>query len=392
MLIDKTLLALSIILPSVSFLCSLKGVTTCLEKSPTPYSTSNEKGKLSFSKNQKLNFIFGSSMKAPIHNPSKVSAICSPSEIKTPKLNILPTLPQCKERESTYEEVDMKSESSGENNEEKGLSEVKAKLNEIAQQMRPKFNTKDNEIDSERKSKQALTERTVNKLMEYKRGIELLNIFSESLDKIENATELSEKEKQIQFKLSIAYIRKTIQSFSTKDIETDIKTLRKCDNESITTSETLLNEEAHLNKYKALVKKVRNENLALRTLVAEVEDKVEKPKQMSKKRVVGLLMYLSKIKKRDCENIQENYKSILTELSHAKLTKQKLKEELSKKDEEIKRLSLELKQVKDQLALRETPYTLKLITSIKPTIKKKHTTRSQITLSSAKDITSDSIN
>eukprot|EP00826_Nyctotherus_ovalis_P041463 TRINITY_DN4172_c0_g2_i2.p1 TRINITY_DN4172_c0_g2~~TRINITY_DN4172_c0_g2_i2.p1 ORF type:complete len:171 (-),score=50.09 TRINITY_DN4172_c0_g2_i2:66-539(-) len=113
----------------------------------------------------------------------------------------------------------------------------------------------------------------------------------------------------------------------------------------------------------------------------------------NKKRMIGMLMHLSKMKQaKNNESDKEAYKTARS--SHVQLM-----EELTCKDREIERLRLELRQAKEQVAVTERSsmnkaQNLKLITPIKCTghkMKKQLTTQSQITLCSAKDITSDSI-
>ena len=121
-------------------------------------SKENAGARLSFGKNQKLNFIFGTNLQpkpmpfqeaVKSQQPIPTTNPLSSSEIQTPRLNILPNIRtvniELEPRESlqteTYEEIDMRTESSikSESPEELvdpgDLTEVKKRLNEIAQKL-----------------------------------------------------------------------------------------------------------------------------------------------------------------------------------------------------------------------------------------------------------------
>ena len=376
-----------------------------------------QKSRLSFGKNQKLNFIFGGNLqpKSPSQQdtagtkPLSPTNCLSPSEMATPRLNALPNIrtvnielehpesPQASPPETTYEEIDMRTDQSSEKSDapeepEVELAEVKKKLNEIAQRVcsEPQENEKARpQIQSEVAPKGTTTgepkakcyevvERAIKKLSECKGGIRLLHDFSENLTKIENSSELGERDRLIQLKLSIAHIQQVVQNYSIKSIEDDIEYFKGArntyDKESVATSATYaetpqVEAQKKAGKYQLQVGKIHLENSLLRKLVNELEG-VLKPgssgKEGAKVTVPGvdvviqttpeepadnersknLLKIISGLAK--CRKAEESQKinqlkgqlnETTKELSKAKLVEKELREALAKKDEEIAKLN-----------------------------------------------------
>jgi len=256
---------------------------------------------LSFGKNQKLNFIFGTSI-----HPKNVQA--SPTEVNsqiisesdTPKVSILPCITnnlvlQESVRGSIPESDEgyLRSESSIEDN----LSEVKKQLNTIAQQKHSEPEETNNErqclhveskvkestkIDESKAKCYEIIERTLKMLTEYKDGIKLLHEISENLVKIESGQEISQKEKQIQMKLLVSYTQKRAQKYPLKGIEDEIEFLKAArviyDKESVATSATYTMVDSSHNdtkkkedKYQILIEKTKKENSLLKNIVDEIE-------------------------------------------------------------------------------------------------------------------------
>lgn len=129
--------------------------------------------KLSFSKNKKLNFIFGGNIKASGHRFSQDS-----TNVITPRVNAVPIISvnlesQDQLHESKYKKVNMEIETNRDD-QEKELKEMKAQLNKIAKEMQnkpinlyEKSQTKENSEDFKNKYCEVIT-RFIKKLSEYK--------------------------------------------------------------------------------------------------------------------------------------------------------------------------------------------------------------------------------
>lgn len=310
-----------------------------------------EKPRLSFGKNQKLNFIFGGNLPPKltplqtepcVGNPLSPTNLLTTSEIATPKINILPNIrtvnielehqesPAGSLPESTYEEIDMRTDQDSEINNEKSvennsdlqeepeLDEVKKKLNEIAKRVcndsqaipnngidsndknmptqRPSECQKNSAAEGKSSKNIELVERAIKKLNECKSGIKLLHDFSENLAKLDNATEIPEKEKRIHLKMSIAHMQQAVQEYNVKSIEEDIEFLKGArnnyDKESVATSATCTITDTPRNelskkagKYQMQVGKIHLENSMLRKVLMELESNLKGGPENSTKNI-----------------------------------------------------------------------------------------------------------
>eukprot|EP01022_Parablepharisma_sp_SALTPOND_P000984 TRINITY_DN105389_c1_g1_i1.p2 TRINITY_DN105389_c1_g1~~TRINITY_DN105389_c1_g1_i1.p2 ORF type:complete len:639 (+),score=77.69 TRINITY_DN105389_c1_g1_i1:3994-5910(+) len=380
---------------------------TCIESVKKNNACTKPKPRLSFGKNQKLNFIFGANLQPKpvpfqdVLKPITPTNQLSSSEIDTPRLNILPTIrtvnieleqqesPHGSLPESTYEEIDMRTESSVEAPEEpeEALAEVKKRLNEIAQQMCSdpieKTHTKTasdlglkcqnvTKVDDSKAKCYEIAERAIRKLTECKGGIKLLHDFSENLAKIESSSEISEKERLLQLKLSIAHMQQAVQGFSLKSIEEDIEFLKRstCDKESVATSATYtmtdtpqVELQRKSGKYQMQVGRIHLENSVLRKLINGIESNLKDigstketvpginiATQVSteentvldntkQKLMLSLMAGIARARKEEMlQDHEDKLKEAIEETLKMKAVEKELREELAKKDEEIQKL------------------------------------------------------
>ncbi len=411
-----------------SVMTKTEASSTCVE-SVKKGRKAEDTSRLSFGQNQKLNFIFGTNLQQkPIPFQDVLKAQQEPvpplaiplgglksSEIDTPRLNILPTIRTVnveleKPAEETYEEIDMRTESSGRSENEEpadtgDLYEMKRRLNEMAQQVRcvDEYEVKEEEspakelphpVKSEevRKTKKEdtmmrtheIVDRAIRRLTECKSGLRLFSDFVREMQRIDNDPELSERDRLLRLKMSMAHVCQQAQMLPLKAIDDDLEFLKNSviaqDKESVATTATAAETpkcsfdiQKFPNKYQTQAGKLRLENSVLQKQLTELElalTAIQRPgeplfvplpksKQSAEvqtvpddtaiTRVRGILVAFSVANKASKAGQREQLGSMSQTISELQTTAQSLRTSLAQKEAELSQAQEEIGSLKKLL-------------------------------------------